>query len=42
MEIIKDLDVENYIYDCCLWSDYGLWSDGSFKEHFELVDEVLG
>ena len=35
-EILKDLDVEAYIDDC------GMWSDGSFEEHLELVDEILG
>lgn len=36
MEILKDLDVKGYIDDC------GLWSNGSFEEHLELVDEVVG
>ena len=36
MEILKELDVEGYIDDC------SLWSDSSFEEQLELVDEVLG
>ena len=34
-EILQDLDVEGYIDDC------DIWTNGSFEEHLELVDEVL-
>ena len=36
MEILKDLDIKGYVDDC------GLWSDGSFEQNMELIDEIIG